>query len=142
MLGLKAYTHLPVYTVLTMRTDFLGDCDLFYGLPEAMNESRYLVPRLTRQQLRQAIEGPPSFQGHPLPPVSWIDCSINLVTVQTAYRSCNTRFYAPGTSGAVKLRRAPWTSNTTKPPGPCAMPYRNTLTRPAPGGPRHHSQDF
>src|SRR5215510_1899829 len=58
MLGLKAYTHLPVYTVLTMRTDFLGDCDLFYGLPEAMNQSRYLVPRLTRQQLRQAIEGP------------------------------------------------------------------------------------
>ena len=58
MLGLKSYTHLSVYTVLTMRTDFLGDCDLFYGLPEAMNQSRYLVPRLTRQQLRQAIEGP------------------------------------------------------------------------------------
>jgi HEAT repeat protein len=58
MLGLKADTQLPVYIVLTMRTDFLGDCDLFYGLPEAMNESRYLVPRLTRQQLRQAIEGP------------------------------------------------------------------------------------
>jgi energy-coupling factor transporter ATP-binding protein EcfA2 len=54
MLGLKAYTHLPVYTVLTMRTDFLGDCDLFYGLPEAMNQSRYLVPRLTRQQLRHS----------------------------------------------------------------------------------------
>jgi hypothetical protein len=26
-------------------------------LPEAMNQCRYLVPRLTRQQLRQAIEG-------------------------------------------------------------------------------------
>jgi HEAT repeat protein len=58
VLGLRAETHLAVYTVLTMRTDFLGDCDLFYGLPEAMNESRYLVPRLSRQQLRQAIEGP------------------------------------------------------------------------------------
>ena len=68
MLGLKAYTHLPVYTVLTMRTDFLGDCDLFYGLPEAMNESRYLVPRLTRQQLRQAIEGPALLSGASLTP--------------------------------------------------------------------------
>jgi HEAT repeat protein len=68
MLGLKAYTHLPVYTVLTMRTDFLGDCDLFYGLPEAMNESRYLVPRLTRQQLRQAIEGPALLSGTSLTP--------------------------------------------------------------------------
>ncbi len=68
MLGLKAYTHLPVYTVLTMRTDFLGDCDLFYGLPEAMNQSRYLVPRLTRQQLRQAIEGPALLSGTSLTP--------------------------------------------------------------------------
>jgi energy-coupling factor transporter ATP-binding protein EcfA2 len=70
MLGLKAYTDLSVYIVLTMRTDFLGDCDLFYGLPEAMNESRYLVPRLTRQQLRQAIEGPALLSGTSLTPVS------------------------------------------------------------------------
>src|SRR5262249_2924820 len=68
MLGFKAYTHLPVYIVLTMRTDFLGDCDVFYGLPEAMNESRYLVPRLTRQQLREAIEGPALLSGAFLAP--------------------------------------------------------------------------
>jgi hypothetical protein len=49
-----------VYVVLTMRTDFLGDCDLFYGLPEAMNRSQYLVPRLSRQELREAIQGPPA----------------------------------------------------------------------------------
>lgn len=30
-----------------MRSDFLGDCDRFAGLPEAMNRSQYLVPRLT-----------------------------------------------------------------------------------------------
>ena len=68
MLGLKASTHLSVYIVLTMRTDFLGDCDLFYGLPEAMNQCRYLVPRLTRQQLRQAIEGPALLSGTSLTP--------------------------------------------------------------------------
>lgn len=48
----------PIYVVMTMRSDFIGDCDNFYGLPEAMNRSQYLVPRLTRQQRREAIEGP------------------------------------------------------------------------------------
>ena len=52
LIDLGARADLPVYTVLTMRTDFLGDCDLFYGLPQAMNRGRYLVPRLTREQLR------------------------------------------------------------------------------------------
>lgn len=51
-----------------MRSDFLGDCDVFYGLPEAMNRSRYLVPRLTRQQLREAIEGPAQLSGAHLSP--------------------------------------------------------------------------
>jgi hypothetical protein len=48
----------PVYVVLTMRSDFLGDCAQFPGLPEALSESQYLVPRLTREQRRQAIEEP------------------------------------------------------------------------------------
>lgn len=58
LLRLSERRDLPIYIVLTMRTDFLGDCDVFYGLPEAMNRGRYLVPRLTRQQLREAIHGP------------------------------------------------------------------------------------
>ncbi|MEO8621236.1 MAG: hypothetical protein ABI625_09230, partial [bacterium] len=58
LLALSERRELPIYVVLTMRTDFLGDCDVFYGLPEAMNLSQYLIPRLSRQQLREAIEGP------------------------------------------------------------------------------------
>lgn len=58
LLSLAGRREVPIYVALTMRTDFLGDCDLFYGLPEALNQGRYLVPRLTRQQLREAIEGP------------------------------------------------------------------------------------
>jgi uncharacterized RDD family membrane protein YckC/energy-coupling factor transporter ATP-binding protein EcfA2 len=53
-----AQRDLPIYVTLTMRTDFLGDCDLFYGLPEALNRGRYLVPRMAREQLREAIECP------------------------------------------------------------------------------------
>src|SRR5262245_19842235 len=58
MLALAEQRRLPIYVVMTMRSDFLGDCDHFYGLPEAMNRGQYLVPRLTRQQRQQAIEGP------------------------------------------------------------------------------------
>ena len=41
----------PVYVVLTMRSDYLGDCAQFTGLPEALNDSQFLVPRMTRAQL-------------------------------------------------------------------------------------------
>ena len=58
MLALAEQRDLPIYVTLTMRTDFLGDCDLFYGLPEALNRGRYLVPRMTREQLRNAVECP------------------------------------------------------------------------------------
>ncbi len=63
MLELGRQRRLPIYVVMTMRSDFLGDCDNFYGLPEAMNRSQYLVPRLTRQQRQQAIEGPIRLSG-------------------------------------------------------------------------------
>ncbi len=49
---------LPVYVVITMRSDFLGDCAQFTGLAEAINKGQYLVPRMTREQRRAAIAGP------------------------------------------------------------------------------------
>ena len=58
MLALADQRKVPIYVVLTMRSDFLGECDRFFGLPEAINKSLYLVPRLTRKQRREAIEGP------------------------------------------------------------------------------------
>ena len=58
MLGLAEQSELPIYVVMTMRSDFLGDCDVFYGLPEAINVSQYLVPRLARPQRQEAIENP------------------------------------------------------------------------------------
>ncbi len=53
----------PVRIVLTMRADFIGDCMEFLGLPEALNTGQYLVPRLTRDQLRSAITGPIAVAG-------------------------------------------------------------------------------
>ncbi len=49
---------LPIYAILTMRSDYIGDCAEFRGLAEAVNDGEYLIPRLKRDQLRTAIEGP------------------------------------------------------------------------------------
>ncbi|MCG3162083.1 MAG: hypothetical protein JMDDDDMK_03312 [Acidobacteria bacterium] len=68
MLELSEQRALPVYVVMTMRSDYLGECDNFYGLPEALNRSQYLVPRLTRHQRQQAIEGPISLFGQQIAP--------------------------------------------------------------------------
>jgi len=48
----------PIYIVLTMRSDFLGRCADFDGLAEAVSDAQYLCPRLSRDQIRAAIEGP------------------------------------------------------------------------------------
>ncbi|WP_165253283.1 NACHT and WD repeat domain-containing protein [Paludisphaera soli] len=52
-----------VYVVLTMRSDFLGDCALFTGLPEMLNDSQFLTPRLSYDQRKAAIEGPARVEG-------------------------------------------------------------------------------
>ncbi len=54
---------LPIYIVLTMRSDFLADCTEFPGLPEAINDGVYLIPRMTRQQKRAAVKGPVAVAG-------------------------------------------------------------------------------
>jgi WD40 repeat protein len=46
-----------------MRSDFIGDCALFLGLPEAINASQFLTPRLNRDQCRAAIVGPARAMG-------------------------------------------------------------------------------
>jgi len=48
----------PVYVVLTMRSEFLGGCTLFPGLAEQINRSLNLVPRMTRRECELAITGP------------------------------------------------------------------------------------
>ena len=47
-----------IFIVLTMRSDYLGECAKFHGLPEALNDGQYLVPRMNRAQLREVIEDP------------------------------------------------------------------------------------
>ncbi len=60
--------EVPIYVVFTMRSDFLGDCTEFRGLPEAINEGQYLVPRMTREERREAITGPIAVGGATITP--------------------------------------------------------------------------
>jgi tetratricopeptide (TPR) repeat protein/energy-coupling factor transporter ATP-binding protein EcfA2 len=61
-------TAVPIYVVLTMRSDFIGDCMQYAGLPEAVNDGQYLVPRMSRDELRSAITGPVAVGGGEIAP--------------------------------------------------------------------------
>jgi hypothetical protein len=56
-------TELPIYVALTMRSDFIGDCSQFHELPEIVAAGLYLIPRMTREQRRAAIEEPVRIAG-------------------------------------------------------------------------------
>ena len=66
LLALAEQRTFPIYVVTTMRSDFIGDCNVFPGLPEAMNQSQYLVPQLTMRQTREAITGPANLYKRPI----------------------------------------------------------------------------
>ena len=50
--------HPCVHVVMAMRSEFLGRASVYRGLPEAIDQGQYLIPRLSREQLRKAIESP------------------------------------------------------------------------------------
>src|SRR5271166_1650136 len=58
LLASARQSEVPIYVVITMRSDYLGECAVFHGLPEAVSDSQYLTPRLTREDLELAIAGP------------------------------------------------------------------------------------
>ena len=59
---------IPIYVVLTMRSEFIGSCAEIPGLAEAVNDGQYLVPRMTRDELRLAITGPVAVGGAQIAP--------------------------------------------------------------------------
>lgn len=65
---LAASKHPAVYTAITMRSEFLGNCVAFQGLPEAINQGLYLTPSLDRDQLSEAIAFPAKVFGGDVTP--------------------------------------------------------------------------
>ena len=50
----------PIYVVICIRSDFVGNCSNYQTLTEYINLSHYLVPQMTREAYRSAILGPTS----------------------------------------------------------------------------------
>jgi len=55
--------EIPIYLIITMRSDFIGECSKFLELTSLINSSNYLVPRMTRDDFREVIEGPVKVAG-------------------------------------------------------------------------------
>ncbi|MFN4931938.1 MAG: hypothetical protein ACK5HE_11070, partial [Bacteroidota bacterium] len=79
---LAAAQELPIYVVCTMRSDYIGQCAAFRGLPEAIGYSQFFVPRLKRQEIEQVIEGPAELAG----------CKISKRLTQTLLNSITEGF--------------------------------------------------
>lgn len=60
--------EIPIYVVLTMRSEFMGQCALFHELPEMINIGQFLTPRLNRKQQSLAITGPAGLFGGTIEP--------------------------------------------------------------------------
>ncbi|MBN1159567.1 MAG: hypothetical protein JXA61_09315 [Bacteroidales bacterium] len=58
----------PIYVVLTMRSDFIGECSQFHELTRLINDSNYLIPQMTRDSFREAITGPLAVGGAKIDP--------------------------------------------------------------------------
>ena len=61
-------SDVPIYIAITMRSDFIGDSMEFGNLPEVINQGIYLVPRMTRDELKCAITGPIAVGGGTIAP--------------------------------------------------------------------------
>src|SRR5258708_27330426 len=68
LLEAAAQKDVPIYVVLTMRSDFIGECGQFEGLAETVNRGEFLIPRLTREQYKRVIEGPIRVAGGQIAP--------------------------------------------------------------------------
>lgn len=55
---------LPIYIICTMRSDYIGQCAAFRGLPEYIGYSQFFVPRLKRKEMHQVIEEPAMLSGN------------------------------------------------------------------------------
>jgi energy-coupling factor transporter ATP-binding protein EcfA2 len=55
--------HAKVHIIVTMRSEFLGECARFDGLAEAINRTQYLVPRMSHEALLRAIQRPAQIYG-------------------------------------------------------------------------------
>ncbi len=68
LLELSRHWARRAHVLITMRSDFIGDCALFQGLPEVVSGTQFLVPSLTRDQVEEVIRRPITKAGATIDP--------------------------------------------------------------------------
>lgn len=56
-------TEVRLHMLLSMRSEFIGQCEAFPGLPEIVSRSQFLAPRLSRKQLERSLSCPAAAVG-------------------------------------------------------------------------------
>ena len=76
LLAATKSSDVSIHVVVTMRSDFIGDCALFHGLPEAVSQSQFLVPGMTRDQREDVIREPLKLVGAQID-ADLVQCALN-----------------------------------------------------------------
>jgi energy-coupling factor transporter ATP-binding protein EcfA2 len=96
-----------VHVLITMRSDFIGECARFQGLPEAVSGTQFLVPSLRRDQLKEVIRKPVEKVGGALQPelVERLlnDCSTDLDQLPVL-QHCLMRLWEHAGRGDIPVR--------------------------------------
>ncbi len=61
-------TEVRLHMLLSMRSEFIGQCEAFPGLPEIVSRSQFLAPRLSRKQLERSLSCPAAVVGWEVAP--------------------------------------------------------------------------
>ncbi len=58
LVDLVNQSDVPVYIIITMRSDFIGECSRFQNFTALINKSNYLIPRMSRENFKSVIVEP------------------------------------------------------------------------------------
>ena len=61
--GAKPRRRVDLHVIVTMRSEFLGECARFAGFAETINRTQYLVPRMDDDGLMRAVRRPAQMYG-------------------------------------------------------------------------------
>jgi energy-coupling factor transporter ATP-binding protein EcfA2/cell division protein FtsB len=79
--------HANIWVLLTMRSDFIGNCEAFLGLPENVSQSQFLVPRLDAWQMEEAIVRPGLVTGAAFEPFTVTPELVNIIINEAGDRT-------------------------------------------------------
>lgn len=68
LLGAIQQRDVNINVIITLRSDFIGECEQFVGLPEAINNGQFLIPRMKLDELQLSITGPIEYVGQRISP--------------------------------------------------------------------------